>query len=245
MPTKATGRKKKKMVLVEVEVSDEEEVEHSQQSKSVAEPCVELESSDNAVEASDVQDQFISNQNAEIDNCSNTAQFPEDSDHVTNELNSFKGALSTTEGNDASNNVDFVEVIENDFCPGELQVQEETQQDDTLDSQSTKHIRVRSQKSLFGEKESFGDSESISNQDDKVDMNDKHENENKMDKQETMDNYNDVPAAESENIANESQQSFNPQEESMDIQQNQSEGDLTNETEQDAQKMEVNEVTTT
>lgn len=104
-PTKTVGRKKKKMVLVEVEVSDEEEVtDHGDSKPKELEPRgVELENSDNANEAVEIQ-QFVSNQNNEIDNCSNTAQFPEESIGLTNELNSFKGAIVSTDRIDISEN---------------------------------------------------------------------------------------------------------------------------------------------
>lgn len=101
-PTKNASRKKKKMVLVEVEVSDEEEgTEQQQESKStINDSCtVELENSDNATEAIDIQSQYLGNQNNDYDSCSNTAQFPEESNNITNEIKSFKGAICSSDGN--------------------------------------------------------------------------------------------------------------------------------------------------
>lgn len=168
------------MVLVEVEVSDEEEAgaNHSQENKSCS---LELENSDNAVEALDVQDQFINNQ-SEIDTCSNTAQFPEDSNGLTNEPNSFRGTIHTEQSNE-SNEVDFNEVIDNEFGPIEMPVQVELEQEDTTDSQSYKTIRVRSQTSLFGEKEGI-DEEDITGQSTKKEP---EADSDKNEKSETMD----------------------------------------------------------
>ncbi|KAF5298735.1 hypothetical protein FQR65_LT09604 [Abscondita terminalis] len=100
--TKNAGRKKKKMVLVEVEVSDEEEgTEHPQDNKTtVTDSCtVELENSDNATEAIDIHSQY---QNNDFDSCSNTAQFPEESNNINNEMKSFKGAISSSEVNNTA-----------------------------------------------------------------------------------------------------------------------------------------------
>uniref|UniRef100_A0A1Y1LQW5 Pre-mRNA-processing factor 39 n=1 Tax=Photinus pyralis TaxID=7054 RepID=A0A1Y1LQW5_PHOPY len=115
-PTKTTGRKKKKMVLVEVEVSDEEEVaDHVEPKTDDSQLQVaELENSDNANEAVEMN-RFVRSDNNEIDNCSNTAQFPEESIGGNSELNSFKGAIVSSEcaENNLENNLAAENVEEN------------------------------------------------------------------------------------------------------------------------------------
>ncbi|KAF5288487.1 hypothetical protein FQA39_LY15416 [Lamprigera yunnana] len=135
LPTKVVPRKKKKMVLVEVEVSDEEEAAAEQQQETaISESCtVELENSDNATEAIDIQAQYI-NQNNDFDSCSNTAQFPEELNNSAVEMKSFKGAILSSEGKNT---------VSHDFESEELteeQIEEALLYDDSMSQQLTEKI---------------------------------------------------------------------------------------------------------